>query len=45
MLLAAKDVVRQMSKKSRSRRPFDKEHGKRSQTLFKAARQHRYHIY
>ena len=34
-LLAAKNVVGQMSKKSRCRRPFNKQHNKRSQTLFK----------
>ena len=32
----AKDVVRQMSKKSCFRRPFDKKHGKRSQPLLKS---------
>ena len=32
-----KDVVRNMSKKSRLRKPFDKEHGRRSQTLLKSA--------
>ena len=32
-----KDVVRQMSKKSRFRRAFNKQHGKRYQTLFKSA--------
>ena len=34
-----------MSKKSRFRRPFDKQHGKRPQTLLKSPRQHLYHIY
>ena len=34
-----------MSKKSRFRGPFDKWHGKRAETLFKASRQHLYHIY
>ena len=43
-LRTAKKVVRQMSKKSRFRRPFDK-HGKRSQTLLKSERQHLYHFY
>ena len=32
-LQTAKCVVRQMSKKSRFRRPFKKQYGKRSQTL------------
>ena len=34
-----------MSKKSRFRGPFDKWQGKRAETLYKAARQHLYHIY
>ena len=34
-----------MSNKSCFRRHFDKQHGKRSQTLLKSARQHLYHIY
>ena len=32
-----KGVVKQMSKKSRFRRPYEKQHGKRSQTLLKSA--------
>ena len=32
-----------MSKNSRFTRPFDKEHGKRSQALFKSASKHLYH--
>ena len=32
----AKNVVRQMYKKSLFRRPFDKQYGKQSQTLFEA---------
>ena len=32
-----KDIVRQMSIKSCFRRPYDKQHGKRSQTLLKYA--------
>ena len=44
-LQTEKDVVREMSKKTRFRRPFNKLHGKRSQTLLKSARQHLYHIY
>ena len=41
----AKNVVRYMSKKSRFRLPFQKEHGKRVSTLFKIKRQNLYHIY
>ena len=44
-LRPAKNVVRSMSKKSRFRLPFQKEHGKRLSTLFKFERQHPYHIY
>ena len=33
-----------MSKKSRFRRPFDQQHGKRVQALFKSASHHLYHI-
>ena len=39
------NVLRQISKKSRIRRPFDKQHGKRAQALWKSASQHLYHIY
>ena len=41
----AKNVVRYMSKKSRFRLPFHKEHGKRVSTLSKFERQNLYHIY
>ena len=41
----AKNVVRYMSKKSRFRLPFQKEHGKRVSTLSKFERQNLYHIY
>ena len=34
-----------MSKKSRFREPFDKQHGKRAQALLKSASQHLYHIH
>ena len=37
--------VREMSKKFRFRRPFDKWHSKRAKTLLKSERQHLYHIY
>ena len=40
-----KNVVRSMSKKSRLRLPFQKEHAKRASTLLKSERQHLYHIY
>ena len=42
-LQTAKDVVREVSKKSCFRRPSDKQHGKRSQTLLKSLRQQLYH--
>ena len=44
-LQTAKDVVTQMSEKSRFRRPFNKQHVKRSQTQLKSARQRLYHFY
>ena len=34
-----------MSKKSRFRGPFDKQHGRRTQALLKSASQHLYHIH
>ena len=40
-----KNVVRQMHKKSRFRRPFDKQHGKRDKTMLKSARQDLYHLH
>ena len=40
-----KDVVRKRSRKSRFKRPFDKQHGKRSQTLLKSEGQHLYHSF
>ena len=39
------NVVRYMSKKSRFKGPFDRQHGKRVQTLLRSERQHGYHIY
>ena len=36
--------VRYMSKKSRFKGPFDRQHGKRVQTLLRSKRQHAYHI-
>ena len=44
-LRLAKNVVRYMSKKSRFRFPFQKEHRKRVSTLFQFERQHLYQIY
>ena len=41
----SKSVIRKMSKKSRFREPFDKQHGKRAQALLKSASQHLYHIH
>ena len=43
-LRTPKNVVRYMSKKSRSKGPFDRQHGKRVQTLFRSESQYRYHI-
>ena len=34
-----------MSEKSRFRGPFEKQHGKRSQSLLKSASQHLYHLH
>ena len=39
------NVVKQMPKKSRFRRLFDKQYGKRAQTLLQSAHQQLYHIY
>ena len=38
------NVVRYMSKKSRFKGPFDRQHGKRVQTLLQSERHFRYHI-
>ena len=43
-LRTAKNVLRYMSKKSRFKGPFDRQHGKRVQTLFRSEPQYRYHI-
>ena len=43
-LRTPKNVVRYMYKKSRFKRPFDRQHGKRVQTLFRSESQHRYHF-
>ena len=43
-LRTPKNVVRYLSKKSRFKGPFDRQHGKRVQTLLRSQPQHRYHI-
>ena len=43
-LRTPKNVGRYMSKKSRFKVPFDRQRGKRVQTLFRSDRKHRYHI-
>ena len=43
-LRTPENVVRYMSKKSRLKGPFDRQHGKRVQTLLRSERQHGYHI-
>ena len=44
-IMDSKKVVRYMSEKSRFRRPFDKQHGKRAQALFTSASHHHYQIH
>ena len=44
-IMDCEKVVRSMSKKSRFRRPFEKQHGKRAQTLLKYESHHLYDIY
>ena len=44
-LRSAKNVLRYMCKKSSSRLPFQKEHGRRVSALLKSEGQHLYHIY
>ena len=43
-LRTLENVVRYMSKKSRFKGPFDREHGNRVQTLLQSERQHCYHF-
>ena len=43
-LRTPENVVRFMSKKSRFKGSFDRQHGKRAQTLLQSEWQHRYHI-
>ena len=40
-----KNVVKQLSKKSPIRGPFDKQHGKGDQTMLKSERHQLYHIF
>ena len=44
-LETAKNVVGKISKKTRFKTPFDSQHVKGSQTLFKSATKHFYHIF
>ena len=44
ILRTPENVVRYISKKSRFKGPFDRQHGKRVQTLLRSERQHGYHI-
>ena len=43
-LRTPKNVVRSMSKKSRFKGTFDRQHSKRVQKLLRSEPQHRYHI-
>ena len=43
-LRTPKNVVRYLSKKSRFKELFDRQDGKRVQTLLRSESQHRYHI-
>ena len=44
ILRTPENVVRYMSKKSRSKGAFDRQHGKRVHTLLQSERHHGYHI-
>ena len=44
VLRTPKNVVRYLSKKSYFKGPFDRQHGKRVQTLWRSEPEHRYHI-
>ena len=44
-LRTLKNVVQQMSKKSRFRGPLDKQHGNGDQTMLKSGRHQSYHIF
>ena len=43
-LRTPKNVLRYTSKKPRFKGPFDRQHGKRVQTLLRSEPEHRYHI-
>ena len=43
-LRTTENVARYMSNKSRFKGPFDRQHGKRVQTMLRSERQNRYHI-
>ena len=43
-LRTPKNEVRYLSKKSRFKGPFDRQHGKRVQTLLRSEPEHCYHI-
>ena len=43
-LMTLENVVRYMSKKSRFKGNFDRQHGKRTKTQLRSERQHRYAI-
>ena len=43
-LRTPENMVRYLSKKSRFKGPFDRQHGKRVQTMLLSERQHRCHI-
>ena len=44
ILRTPKNVVRYLSKKSRFKGSFERQHGKRVQTLLRSEPEHRYHI-
>ena len=44
-LRTPENVARYMSKMSRFKGPFDRQHGKLVQTLLRSGTQHSYHIY
>ena len=44
-LRTPENVTRYMYKKSRFKGPFDRQHGKRIQTLLRSVQKHCYHIY
>ena len=44
-LRTPENVARYMSKKSRFKGPFDRQHDKRIQTLLRSGQQNCYHIY